>query len=256
MKKNIKKRLEKAMEAVLFSSSGITSLAVILIILFLFKEGVGLFHNSPLEKGYVIAIHPENPVKKLTTKQIVGIFNQDITHWSEAGGTNDSIIRFSMDDIDNYFTEDELGSNFEYLPGKLNHLIVSTPGIIAFIPKEYLPKDFKGRILPVHRITVSGFLGGKHWYPTTQPVAEFGILPIILGTLWVSLGAILIALPLGLATAVYMAEVSKARFRNFLKPVIELLAGIPSVVYGFFGLIVVVPMIQKLFGLPVGETAL
>ena len=74
-----------------------------------------------------------------------------------------------------------------------------------------------------------------------------GILPLILGTLLVSFGAILIALPIGLATAIYMAEVANEKIRRILKPLIELLAGIPSVVYGFFGLIVIVPYIQKLF---------
>jgi phosphate transport system permease protein len=72
----------------------------------------------------------------------------------------------------------------------------------------------------------------------------------------VSIGAILLALPIGLITAIYMAEVAGQRFRNILKPVVELLSGIPSVVYGFFGLVVLVPLIQKLFKLDVGETAL
>ncbi|HRI41641.1 MAG TPA: phosphate ABC transporter permease subunit PstC, partial [Bacteroidia bacterium] len=63
-------------------------------------------------------------------------------------------------------------------------------------------------------------------------------------------------LPIGLATAIYLAEVADERVRKVLKPVIELLAGIPSVVYGFFGLIVIVPMIHDVFQLPVGETAL
>ena len=77
-----------------------------------------------------------------------------------------------------------------------------------------------------------------------------------MGTLWVSLAAILFALPLGMAVAIYMAELANDKVRKVLKPVIELLAGIPSVVYGFFGLVVIVPLIQQLFGLPVGETAL
>ena len=83
-----------------------------------------------------------------------------------------------------------------------------------------------------------------------------GVLPLILGTIWVSLGAILIALPFGLATAIYMSEIANEKTRRILKPLVELLAGIPSVVYGFFGLVVVVPQIQQLFNLPVGETAL
>jgi len=74
--------------------------------------------------------------------------------------------------------------------------------------------------------------------------------------LLVSFFAILFALPIGLATAIYMAEVADERLRKILKPIIELLAGIPSVVYGFFGLIVIVPMIHDVFHLPVGETAL
>ncbi|MDD2489550.1 MAG: phosphate ABC transporter permease subunit PstC, partial [Bacteroidales bacterium] len=83
-----------------------------------------------------------------------------------------------------------------------------------------------------------------------------GVVPIVLGTLWVSLGAILIALPFGLAVSIYSAELASNRLHKIIKPIIELLAGIPSVVYGFFGLIVIVPLIQKVFNLDVGETGL
>jgi phosphate transport system permease protein len=78
---------------------------------------------------------------------------------------------------------------------------------------------------------------------------------MVLGTLWVSLFAILIALPLGLGVAIYLSELASEHTRKVLKPTIELLAGIPSVVYGFFGLVVLVPLIQKTLHLPVGETA-
>lgn len=81
-------------------------------------------------------------------------------------------------------------------------------------------------------------------------------IPFVAGYPWVSLGAILIALPFGLAVAIYLAELADGRLRKVLKPVIELLAGIPSVVYGFFGLVVIVPLVQKTFSLPVGETGL
>jgi len=108
----------------------------------------------------------------------------------------------------------------------------------------------------VEKISIIKVLTGREWYPTSEPAYQFGILPLILGTLLVSFGAIAIALPIGLITALFMAEVADFRLRNFLKPVIELLAAIPSVVYGFFGLVIVVPMIQKLFNLQVGETAL
>ena len=92
--------------------------------------------------------------------------------------------------------------------------------------------------------------------PTATPAAQFGFLPLITGTLWVSLFAILFALPFGLSVSIYMSEVANPKVRNWLKPIIELLSGIPSVVYGFFGLIVIVPLIQKLFNLPVGESGL
>ena len=72
----------------------------------------------------------------------------------------------------------------------------------------------------------------------------------------VSFFAILFALPLGLAASIYLAEIAHERVRRILKPVIELLAGIPSVVYGFFGLVIIVPFVQRTFDLPVGETAL
>jgi phosphate transport system permease protein len=142
------------------------------------------------------------------------------------------------------------------MPAKISELVEKNPGMIAFFSEIYLAKDFHGRVIPMKNTSLKEFFGGKEWFPTAQPSAQLGILSLILGTLWVSLGAILIALPLGLATAIYLAEIANQRTRSILKPLIELLAGIPSVVYGFFGLIIIVPSIQKLFELPVGETAL
>jgi phosphate transport system permease protein len=103
---------------------------------------------------------------------------------------------------------------------------------------------------------LQSFLSGKEWFPTSKPISQFGAFPLLLGTLLVSLGAILFALPLGLACAIFMSEITNNKVRRLMKPVVELLAGIPSVVYGFFGLVVVVPFIQKIFHLDVGETAL
>ena len=104
--------------------------------------------------------------------------------------------------------------------------------------------------------SVQEVFAGAEWFPTATPAPLFGFLPLITGTLWVSLFAILIALPFGLSVSIYMSEVADSKVRSWLKPVIELLSGIPSVVYGFFGLIVIVPLIQKVFDLPVGESGL
>ncbi len=247
---------EKIVTGILFSSSTITSLTVILIVVFLFKEGIGLFNSTPTEKNYVIAVSKVNTVPIITSNQLADIFNQDITNWKQLGGLNDSIVRLTVNDLANIFTEEELGPNLEFLPAKVNEYIKATPGVILYLSKNQLPSNFEGRVIPVKKITVKDFVGGKHWYPTTEPIPQFGIWPMIVGTLMVTFGAILFALPFGMATAIFMSEVADIRLRNILKPVVELLAGIPSVVYGFFGLVVLVPLIQQLFKLDVGETVL
>lgn len=237
-------------------SGTITTLTVVLIVFFLFKEGIGVFNKKPVEDGYVIAINKNNPVKKISSEQIKNIYDQKIKNWKELGGKSDSIILFRLEDISNYYSDAAIGENFEGLPNCLSRLIDSLPNIIAFFPEKYLDKNFKGRQLEIDKVTLSEFFGGKEWFPTAQPSAQLGVMPLILGTLWVSLGAILLALPLGLAAAVYMSEIANENVRKIMKPLIELLAGIPSVVYGFFGLVIIVPLIQKTFDLPVGETAL
>ncbi len=256
MRKRIREILEKVTEGLLFSSSTVTSLVVLLIIIFLFREGLGIFQSTSVDKNHVLAIHPSNPINKLTTGQIAGIFNRDILFWDEVGGRSDSILLFTVNDIGNYYSEEDLGAEFEHLPRKIDELIAVHPGMIAYFPETFMVEDFHGKVLPRNRIGVPEFFGGKAWYPTSEPAAQFGILSLFLGTLWVTLGAILIALPVGLVTAIYIGEVAHPRIRSLFKPLIELLAGIPSVVYGFFGLVIIVPLIQRTFHLPVGETAL
>jgi phosphate transport system permease protein len=237
-------------------SSTITTLTVVLIVVFLFKEGLGVFNKKPVEDGFVIALNRQNPVNKLTSAQLKNIFDQKITNWSELGGKKDSIILFRMEDITNYYSEEQIGEKFERLPQCIGKVVDSLPNIIAFFSTKYLDKNFQGKQLDIDKISFKEFFGGKEWFPTAQPSAQLGVLPLILGTLWVSLGAILLALPLGLAAAVYMSEIADEKVRKIMKPLIELLAGIPSVVYGFFGLVIIVPLIQKVFDLPVGETGL
>lgn len=246
----------KLIEGILFLSSTITTFAIILIIIFLFKEGLGIFGEQSVEANFKVVVNAKNKTEEITAQNIKDIFDQKITNWQSINQNNDSIILFRIDDITNYYSEEELGENFEHIPTLINKLVDSISGIIAFIPEKYITKGFKGHIVPVEKITATNFFGGKEWFPTAQPAAQFGVLSLILGTLWVSFGAILIALPFGLMVSIYLAEVANEKFRKFMKPVIELLAGIPSVVYGFFGLVVLVPMIQNLFNLPVGETAL
>ena len=99
------------------------------------------------------------------------------------------------------------------------------------------------------------FLFGKSWYPISEP-AQLGILPLILGSLLVTLGAAVISVPIGVACAVYIAEVAPVKIKEVLKAGIELLAAIPSVVLGFIGMVTLVPWVKVLFKLPTGLTAL
>ncbi len=256
MNTSLKKFKETLIEGLLMISGTVTSLTVLLIVFFLFSEGIGVFTESPVETGYSIALNKTNTVSALSAEQVKNIYDKKITNWRNAGGKDQAIAVFRMDDILASYTEEEIGSSFEHLPQKINELIEKNPGIIAFISDKYKAPDFNGKIITVKNINLQSFLSGKQWYPTAEPAAQLGALPLILGTLWVSFCAIILALPLGLATAVYMAEIANEKVRNVMKPVIELLAGIPSVVYGFFGLVVIVPLIQDIFNLPVGETAL
>ncbi len=97
------------------------------------------------------------------------------------------------------------------------------------------------------RVGVIRFIAGTKWAPGR---GAFGVLPMILGSVWVTLAALVIGVPLGVACAVFLAEVSPARVSSVLKLAVELLAGIPSVVYGFTGLVVLVPLIRQWIGGP------
>ena len=99
----------------------------------------------------------------------------------------------------------------------------------------------------IAEIGVGNFLFGTDWSPRNVP-ASYGIFPMIVGSLYCTAGAIIIGVPIGLLTAVYMAKFCPKKLFKWLMPPINLLAGIPSIVYGFFGMVVVVPVIRNLFG--------
>ena len=106
--------------------------------------------------------------------------------------------------------------------------------------------------IPIFReISVYQFLFGTHWYPTYDP-PEYGIGALIVGSVVVTIFACLIAVPLGVLSAIYISEIAPASIKEILKSVIELLAGLPSVVLGFFGMVIVAPWLQETFDLPTG----
>lgn len=126
-------------------------------------------------------------------------------------------------------------------------IIVFIMLIFAFLLKNSLPL-FK--IYPL-----KAFLIGRDWYPISAP-ARFGLVPLLAGSLMVTLGSVIIAVPLGVAAAIYLAEVARPSIREAIKPVVEMLAAIPSVVLGFIGLLVLAPYIKNLLDLPTGLTAM
>lgn len=89
------------------------------------------------------------------------------------------------------------------------------------------------------------FLLGERWKPLEN---QFGIFPMIIGSIYVTAGAVLVGVPIGILCAVFLARFCPPRLHGLLKPAVDLLAGIPSIVYGFFGLVVIVPLVQSLFG--------
>jgi phosphate transport system permease protein len=100
-------------------------------------------------------------------------------------------------------------------------------------------------------VSVTDFVFGKYWYPTFEP-PEFGILSLIMASVLVTAVSAAISIPLGVMTAVYLAEIARPKVAEIVKPVVELLAALPSVVIGFFGMVLVAPFLQRVFDIPTG----
>jgi phosphate transport system permease protein len=115
--------------------------------------------------------------------------------------------------------------------------ILTTVGIVVSL---FLPA-----IEFFEEVSIADFLSGTNWAPLFEP-ASFGVLPLVAGTVVVSLWAAFVALPFGLGAAIYLSEYARPRTRSFLKPTLEVLAGIPTVVYGYFALTALSPLLQDL----------
>jgi phosphate transport system permease protein len=115
--------------------------------------------------------------------------------------------------------------------------------IVLFLFMEGLPIFSK--------VSVKDFLFGHYWYPTDAP-PDFGIFPLIVASIAVTVVSSLMSIPLGVMTAIYLAEVASSRVREWVKPTVELLAALPSVVIGFFGMVIVAPFLQRGLDIPTG----
>lgn len=124
-------------------------------------------------------------------------------------------------------------------------LAASTTSIIAILLIIYF--IFSGGLPFIIEYGPLKFLFGTEWKPTSTP-ASFGILPMILGSVVITIGAVILGVPIGVLTSTYLAKFSDARLYKFMKPLVNLMAGIPSIIYGFFALQVIVPIMKDLVG--------
>ncbi|MCW8346866.1 MULTISPECIES: phosphate ABC transporter permease subunit PstC [Vibrio] len=122
--------------------------------------------------------------------------------------------------------------------------IVSLAVIAYFIVRESIPA--------FQAAGVSGIVLGQNWLPP----ALYGVATMIVASVVSTLGAVVVGVPIGVLTAIFIAEIAPKRVADIIRPAVELLAGIPSVVYGFFGLVIIVPLIQQVFQVPAGNTIL
>ena len=143
---------------------------------------------------------------------------------------------------------------------KLMHIVFSAAALASILAVALICVFLFAQGLPtIFTIGAANFLTGTRWSPTgSNPV--FGILPMILGSIYVTAGAIALGVPVGILVAVFMARMCPPQLYRLIKPAINLMAGVPSVIYGFFGMMVLVPLIfdafGKRFGLMSGDTML
>lgn len=133
-----------------------------------------------------------------------------------------------------------------YFADRFSHLTVTLLALVALLILFLIALFIiEGGLPAFQQIGVFKFLFGTIWRPGE---GEFGILPMILGSIYVTLGALLLSLPLGVACAILLAEVASPRLRGLLRPAVELLVGIPSVVYGLVGMAIIVPVVRQIGG--------
>jgi len=126
--------------------------------------------------------------------------------------------------------------------------IASASIAILFLIMLFL---FREGIPIFETVSVKDFVFGHYWYPTSEP-PDFGVFPLIIASVAVTAVSAAISIPLGVMTAIYLAEIATKRLAEIVKPVVELLAALPSVVIGFFGMVLVAPFLQQVFDIPTG----
>ena len=158
----MKKIFEKIIEGILTCSGFVTSITILLIVLFLFTEAFGLFNSKVIEEGYVLALNKGNKVNTLSPAQIKDVFDEEITNWKELGGEDLPIRVFRLEDITEYYTEEELGPAYEYAGERITQLVEKTPGIVAFVPQKFIVQPDAVHFIKDNTISVKDvFMGHR-----------------------------------------------------------------------------------------------
>lgn len=133
------------------------------------------------------------------------------------------------------------------------HALFLTSAVIGIVSLFVIAYFIVGESIPAFQEAgVSGIVLGQNWLPP----ALYGVATMIVASVVSTLGAVVIGVPIGVLTAIFIAEIAPKSVADIIRPAVELLAGIPSVVYGFFGLVIIVPLIQQIFDVPAGNTVL
>ncbi len=165
------------------------------------------------------------------------MFSKDQTQGRAAGDDNTAALPFSLR---------KKVRIMKNLKEQLMHMVFLLSAYVSILCVAMICVFlFANGIPAIGKIGIFQFLAGEKWKPGND---LYGILPMILGSIYVTAGAVIIGVPIGILTAVFMSKFCPRHIYKVVKPAIDLLAGIPSVVYGFFGMVVIVPVVSQLFG--------
>jgi len=232
-----------------FQASALTIILTLVgILLFLAYEGLPALTKKPFQ-DLRFAVHPSNPIQKLSAHECRALFQKNLT-WPDLGGPDAPILPIHLSNLERY-----VGN--QATPEKIRAFLDSVaqvPGILMALPPALLPPSL--RPIEVEWSAWTALFGSSRWSPTYEPLPEVGIWPLLLGSLWVTFLSLLVTIPLGIAMAIYVAEFLPRALYYPMKVLWEVVAGLPSVVVGFWGLVVLVPWLQRSFHLTTGETAL
>lgn len=260
------KTLKENLIRTLFLLSSVTAIATLAgIAFFLFKEAFPTF-LSPYAtsiRALVPVVHRENQVwkKSISQDKLRDVYTGKLTDWQELGGNRGKIQVISYSEttyegkkwLDGLLGEEILAQDAIKVESarQMTSAIARNKNAIGYLDREdigRITREFK----LAKRVGVVEFLFGKEWYPPPNDPPSFQIFPILWASIIVTFFSAIIAIPLGVGSAIYMSEIAHTKTNEILKPVIELFAALPSVVIGFFGMVIVAPFLQKQFDIPNG----